>query len=301
MSSSSPTRTTYSKPYAALSPLRPEVSQAGRTVLITGGNSGIGYAAARAFGQAGASRVIITGRRAEATREAAATLGSRLVNPNTKFVGVTCDMAKADMVERLWADLAAEGTFVDVLVLNATGIAGPGRILERGTEKIWTDYDINVRTQLRMTEYFYKQKSTSATGDKRVGNKFLVMVSTSAIHNYEHTALYPGYGLTKSAATFAMQLIARGTSPDDMQIVNFHPGPVYTNNAKTVGWTEDSFPWHDPNLPGQFAVWAASPEAKFLHGRFVYSAWDVNELKSGELRKKISEDEDFLRIGVVGF
>ncbi|KAK6072506.1 short chain dehydrogenase [Seiridium cupressi] len=233
MSSSSPTRTTYSNPYAALSPLRPEVSQAGRTVLITGGNSGIGYAAARAFCQAGASRVIITGRRAEATREAAATLESQLANPNTKFVGVTCDMAKADAVERLWAALAAEGKFVDVLVLNATGIAGPGRILERGTEKIWTDYDINVRAQLRTTEYFYKQKSTSATGDKR-------------------------------------REMADGG--------------------------------HDvANLPGQFAVWAASTEAKFLHGRFVYSAWDVNELKGAELRKKISEDEDFLRIGVVGF
>ncbi len=54
------------------------------------------------------------------------------------------------------------------------------------------------------------------------------------------------------------------------------------------------------DLPGHFAVWAASPEAKFLHGRFVWAAWDVDQLKHGELRKRIDEDPTFLKIGVNG-
>jgi hypothetical protein len=54
------------------------------------------------------------------------------------------------------------------------------------------------------------------------------------------------------------------------------------------------------NLPGQFAVWAASPEAEFLHGRFVWAGWDVDELRAGELRKRIEEDPNFLKIGVLG-
>ena len=32
-------------------------------------------------------------------------------------------------------------------------------------------------------------------------------------------------------------------------------------------------------LPGQFCVWLASPEAKFLRGKFVWVNWDVDELK----------------------
>lgn len=32
------------------------------------------------------------------------------------------------------------------------------------------------------------------------------------------------------------------------------------------------------NLAGNFVVWAASPEADFLKGRFVWSNWDVVEL-----------------------
>jgi hypothetical protein len=54
------------------------------------------------------------------------------------------------------------------------------------------------------------------------------------------------------------------------------------------------------NLPGNFAVWAASPEATFLHGRFVWANWDVEELKNGVVGKRISEDEHFLKVGIEG-
>ena len=33
-------------------------------------------------------------------------------------------------------------------------------------------------------------------------------------------------------------------------------------------------------LPGNFCVWLTSPEAAFLHGRFVWVNWDVDELKA---------------------
>lgn len=54
------------------------------------------------------------------------------------------------------------------------------------------------------------------------------------------------------------------------------------------------------SLPSSVAVWAASDEAAFLHGRFIWSAWDVEELQSGQLRERIENDEQFLRIGVHG-
>jgi len=53
-------------------------------------------------------------------------------------------------------------------------------------------------------------------------------------------------------------------------------------------------------MPGHFAVWAASAEASFLHGRFVWARWDVDELRSGELRERIDKDPYFLKIGVIG-
>lgn len=159
-------KTTHKKPYEALTPTRPELSQAGRTVLVTGGNSGIGYAAALAFGRAGASRVIITGRRPTATAEAASSLMSSSGTTTTEFVGTTCDMAKPDAIDSLWADLEGRDVAVDVLVLNAARISESEGILERGTDAVWGDYNVNLRAQLHMAERFYKQRTAPAAAGR---------------------------------------------------------------------------------------------------------------------------------------
>jgi glycerate-2-kinase len=52
----------HKKPYQAIDPSLPALQQTGRTVIVTGGNSGIGYAIARSFVKANAARVVILGR-----------------------------------------------------------------------------------------------------------------------------------------------------------------------------------------------------------------------------------------------
>jgi hypothetical protein len=49
-------------------------------------------------------------------------------------------------------------------------------------------------------------------------------------------------------------------------------------------------------LPGHFAVWLASPEARFLRGKFVYANWDVEELLS---RSKEIEGSPMLTLGLI--
>lgn len=45
-------------------------------------------------------------------------------------------------------------------------------------------------------------------------------------------------------------------------------------------------------LPGDFAVWLASPEANFLNGRFVWAQWDVDELIT--MKEKLAGDPSLL-------
>ncbi|PCD38690.1 hypothetical protein AU210_007156 [Fusarium oxysporum f. sp. radicis-cucumerinum] len=152
----------------------------------------------------------------------------------------------------------------------------------------------NVRSTHQFRDLFEKQPRTGA------GTRYIINVSSSAIHH--NTGGFPlaSYTLTKNSAALLLQKIADETDPSKTQIINFHPGSILTLRPKEYGLTADSANWDHEDLPGSFAVWAASPEAAFLHGRFVWAAWDVEELKSGPLREKLEKDDTFLKVTVKG-
>ncbi|KAI8964380.1 NAD(P)-binding protein [Daldinia sp. FL1419] len=287
-----PTKTYHTTLYPTVTPTRPELSQVGKTVLVTGASTGIGYHIAKSFVQAKADKVIILGRRVDKIKAAAESLSAE--DQGTKVIAIPCDIGSPTAVAELWGRLAGEGTRVDVLVLNAanTGIMKP--LMEQGVEGIWSAYDFNVRAQFDMTERFYKQEL--GAGSK----KYLVHVSTAAIHHFEATTAMPTYPMTKHAGALTFQLLTYDIPPKDMQVIIYHPGAIFTEAGERAGFTKDSMSWEDAALPGGFAVWAATPEAEFIHGRFVWAGWDVDELKTGEAGKRLKEDQKFLKIGVNG-
>lgn len=158
------TKTVHKAPYPAISPTRPELSQAGKTVLVTGGHVGVGKAIAKAFIQASAANVIIIGRRADKVAQGAEDLknaaqeAGKATNITTHLIDVT-NLADVDS---FWAGLRDQGIFVDVLVSNAAKFAKYGKLLGHGTDELWSMYEANVRAPLRMTENFYNQD-----GDKQ--------------------------------------------------------------------------------------------------------------------------------------
>ncbi|PCD42248.1 hypothetical protein AU210_004778 [Fusarium oxysporum f. sp. radicis-cucumerinum] len=289
----------HKKPYQAIDPALPALQQTGRTVIVTGGNSGIGYAIARGFVKANAARVIILGRRKDVVTSAAARLQEegRQFGSGTDVQGRTCDISDLASTENLWKALESEGISVDVLVLSAASYGATETILDGGLSKVWGDFESNVRSTLDMTGRFYKQKTTDSGQ-----TKFLVNISSCAAYMWSTMGPdRPTYGLTKNASTLLLQQIAQDTRPTDMQIVSFHPGGVLTDSAKRVGGDNlKGLVFDDENLPGHFSVWAATPEARFLHGRFVWANWDVDELKTGPVREQIDTDEHFLKVGVEG-
>ncbi|KAK4246820.1 hypothetical protein C7999DRAFT_32791 [Corynascus novoguineensis] len=289
-------KTNHKRPYPSISPLRPELSQVGRTVLVLGGSVSIGFAIAKAFVQASTTRVIITGRREAVLANAVTQLEAEAAKcSGTTITGIVSDMADPRASEELWEDLKRDGLIVDVLVLNGM-VAGEAQpILHIGKEKVWKAFEGNVRALLDHTERFYKQEGSVQR------QKYLVNVSTSNVHLfYTEGDRIPTYSLTKNSGTLLVQQIAKDTRPDDMQIISFHPGAVLSESARKVGYEESSLDWDDENLAGQFAVWCASEEARFMHGRWVPAWWDVDEIKAAEFRGRLESDRHFLRIGVVG-
>jgi NAD(P)-dependent dehydrogenase (short-subunit alcohol dehydrogenase family) len=92
-----------------------------KTAVVTGANSGIGLATAERFIAEGAERVFITGRRQRELSSAAAQLGPR-ATPVPGDVGTPADL------DRLYAEVAAAGKGLDVVVANAgsTRVCVPG-------------------------------------------------------------------------------------------------------------------------------------------------------------------------------
>jgi NADP-dependent 3-hydroxy acid dehydrogenase YdfG len=147
--------------YAAISPKRPGLSQEKKTVLITGGGTGVGFAIAGAFVQASASTIIIIGRRQEILEEAASKLeGEAKANGmSTKIITRVADITKQSDIDALWSDFENQNITIDVYVANAAKFSEAKTLFELGTDEVWSQLEANVKSPLDFAEKFYSQKS----------------------------------------------------------------------------------------------------------------------------------------------
>lgn len=103
----------------------------GRLVVVTGGNSGIGYEAALGFVRRGAE-VVLACRDLERAR--AACGGIRDLEPKASVEAMRLDLASLDSVRGFAADLTARRSAIDVLCNNAGVMAIPYRTTPDGFE-----------------------------------------------------------------------------------------------------------------------------------------------------------------------
>ena len=104
---------------------------------------------------AGASKVIVLGRRPDVLQESVSRLSR--ANHETAVAGRASDISVRAEARQLWDDLEKERTTVDILVLNAVGFPEAKTILEQGADRLWEDFENNVHAPLYHVERFYKQ------------------------------------------------------------------------------------------------------------------------------------------------
>ena len=107
-----------------------------RTVLVTGGSSGIGLAAAKAYAAEGA-RVVITGRDTPALERARADIGAGTI-------ALRNDAGNVQEAQRLAAALKEQGLELDAVFINA-GVAKFAPLAGVG-EALWDEtFNANVK------------------------------------------------------------------------------------------------------------------------------------------------------------
>ena len=80
----------------------------GKVAVITGGNSGIGFASAKRFAEEGAD-VVITGRRKKELDEAASSIGKNVL-------AVQGDVSRLADLDRLYATIKETRGHIDILL-----------------------------------------------------------------------------------------------------------------------------------------------------------------------------------------
>jgi NAD(P)-dependent dehydrogenase (short-subunit alcohol dehydrogenase family) len=66
-----------------------------------------------------------------------------------------------------------------------------------------------------------------------------------AIHDFELAKGFPAYCASRNAGTLLVQMYAQGVSPDDMQILSYHPGAIYTASVVKTGIPKEAYSWDD--------------------------------------------------------
>jgi NAD(P)-dependent dehydrogenase (short-subunit alcohol dehydrogenase family) len=232
----------------------------GKTVAITGGNSGIGLATAKLFHAEGA-KVAISGRDQKTLDEAVKAIGG-------DTLAVKADVSKLDEIDKFFTQVAEKFGKIDALFANA-GIAKFAPVADSNEKLFDETFDTNVKGL-----YFTLQKSLPHLKD----NAGIVL--NSSVVNSKGTAQGSVYAATKAAVrslarTFASELVDRG-----IRVNVVSPGPISTPIFGRTGLPQaavDEFiaaiksavPMKRLGTPeevGNVVLFLASPEASYITG-----------------------------------
>ncbi|MDQ0640340.1 NAD(P)-dependent dehydrogenase (short-subunit alcohol dehydrogenase family) [Pedobacter sp. W3I1] len=231
----------------------------GKIALVTGGNSGIGYAAAKELSLQGA-RVIITGRRQEAVNAAAEELG---------VTGFLADQASVSAIEHLAATVKDRFGKVDILFINAGIVSGSA--IETATEETF-DQVIGINYK---GAYFTLSKFIPLLND---GASIVFLSSNTASMHGANASIYSS---SKAALNSVMKAAAIELAPRKIRVNSVSPGPTQTEILNKLGldeaarknldnWMLERVPlkqFGDPGDVAKMVAYFCSDAAKFIYGR----------------------------------
>ncbi|KAK3328223.1 hypothetical protein B0T19DRAFT_461636 [Cercophora scortea] len=269
MSLPTPITPYHKKAYPAIDPTRPELSSKGKSVLITGGGSGIGAEVAIAFAKSGAAHIGLVGRRANRLEQVKVSIEKDY--PAVKVHALPADLidlASTTAAVKAFA-AAVPGNKIDVLIANAGYLNDQVPLDKIDEADFWTSFEINVKGAFNLLRAF---------GPVAAADAVVINVSTGIAH-YAYLPGYSGYHASKLAAVKVFDHF-RVEHPG-VRVSHLHPGVLATEmGSKSQETGVVKFDFDDLDLPGAFTVWLVSSEAAFLDGKFVWSNWDVDVLKS---------------------
>lgn len=229
-----------------------------KVVVITGGNSGIGYASAKEMKANGAT-VIISGRNAERVKNAAKELDVK---------GVVADVTDLEQIDNLVETVKSEYGKVDVLFVNA-GVFTPAPIGQNSEESF--DYQMNINFKGAV---FTLEKFEPILND---GASVINLSSVLANKGVANTAIYSA---SKAAMNSYTKIAATELAPRKIRVNSINPGPINTPIYGKAGLPEETINqmaatfqervplkrFAEPNEVAKLVTFLASDDSSFITG-----------------------------------
>ncbi|KAJ3097276.1 hypothetical protein HK100_005397 [Physocladia obscura] len=188
----------------------------GRTVIITGGASGIGLVITRRIAQDG-SKVVIVGRRQQALDAAVAELSAK----GLKVEGFRGDVTTPSERVALFSELTTKYPEASVLINNAGVMKRVDLLGDEPWESVVTELDINLHAPIHLSTLFAKywiEKNVSG-----------VIASTTSGLSFVPLAISPVYCATKAALHSFIWSLRHQLKTKNIKVIEIIPPAVNTD------------------------------------------------------------------------
>jgi len=196
----------------------------GKTAVVTGGTRGLGFIIAGQFLAAGAARVYICARRAEACVAAAGELSR-----DGDCVAVPCDVGTPEGVETLAAAVEAREQRLHILVNNA-GVAWGAPLDSHPVEQVDRVLQVNVRAVFHCTQRLLPLLRAAASADDPARVINIGSVDGLTIPFWPNF----GYSASKAAVHMLTRHLAHALVGDHVTVNAIAPGLFPSRMTRAV-------------------------------------------------------------------
>jgi NAD(P)-dependent dehydrogenase (short-subunit alcohol dehydrogenase family) len=229
-----------------------------KTVVITGGTSGIGAACAEMFACNGAS-VVIAGR----NEENGLDIENRIISSGGIAKFVKCDVTKESDIVKLAQDAIFLYKKIDILFNNA-GVMLPSVELDRLEYSAWeetfkTNLDSCFLVIKHIRPYLLKTRGI-----------ILNTASIAGMHSYAIGRSYP-YSISKAAVIQFTRMLAKNYAPEGIRVNCICPGVILTPmlHGRDPKMYEERIPMGRVGKPedvAKAALFLVSDDSSYLTG-----------------------------------
>jgi len=235
----------------------------GRKALITGGDSGIGRAAAIAYAREGADVAI---NYLPAEEPDAIEVIQLIREAGRKAVALPGDIRDENFCKQLVADAVRELGGLDILVNNAAKQHAVDSILDLSTEQFDETFKTNIYAMFWITKAALPHFNAGAS-----------IINTSSVQAYDPSENLLDYAQTKAAIVSFTKSLAKQLGEKGIRVNAVAPGPIWTPLQVSGGQPPSALetfgkntPMGRPGQPSELAavyVTLASQESSYTSGQ----------------------------------